>query len=51
MWLQYSDAYIRIEGTIAITERGADAAAIQAGEGDKQVTYKTLLHSQTAVAK
>ena len=43
--------YILIEGTIKITERGTDAAAIQAREGVKQVTHRTLLHSQTALAK
>ena len=36
----YSDAYILIKGTIAITGAGADAAARQADERDKGVVFK-----------
>ena len=36
----YSDAYILVKGTITINERGADAAARQADERDKGVSFK-----------
>ena len=36
----YSDAYILVKGTIKITGRGADAAARQADERDKGVSFK-----------
>ena len=36
----YSDAYILVKGTITINGRGADAAAIQADERDKGVSFK-----------
>ena len=36
----YSDAYILVKGTITITGAGADAAARQADERDKSVTFK-----------
>ena len=36
----YSDAYILVKGKIAITGRGADAAARQADERDKGVAFK-----------
>ena len=36
----YSDAYILVKGTIAITGAGADAAARQADERDKGVAFK-----------
>ena len=36
----YSDAYINVKGTIAITGEGADAAARQADERDKGVAFK-----------
>ena len=36
----YSDAYILVKGEITITGRGADAAARQADERDKGVTFK-----------
>ena len=36
----YSDAYILVKGTITITGRGADAAARQADERDKGVSFK-----------
>ena len=36
----YSDAYILVKGTITVTGAGADAAARQADERDKGVTFK-----------
>ena len=36
----YSDAYILVKGTITITGEGADAAARQADERDKEVVFK-----------
>ena len=36
----YSDAYILIKGTITITGAGADAAARQADERDREVVFK-----------
>ena len=36
----YSDAYILVKGTIAITGAGGDAAARQADERDKGVVFK-----------
>ena len=36
----YSDAYIIVKGTITINETGADAAARQADERDKGVSFK-----------
>ena len=36
----YSDAYILVKGTITITGAGADAAARQADERDKEVVFK-----------
>ena len=36
----YSDAYILVKGTITINGRGADAAARQAEERDKGVSFK-----------
>ena len=36
----YSDAYILVNGTITITEAGADAAARLADERDKGVAFK-----------
>ena len=36
----YSDAYIIVKGKIAITGRGADAAARQADKRDKGVAFK-----------
>ena len=36
----YSDAYILVKGTITITGTGADAAARQADERDKEVVFK-----------
>ena len=36
----YSDAYILVKGTITINGRGADAAARQADERDKDVSFK-----------
>ena len=36
----YADSYILVKGTIAITGEGADAAAEQADERDKGVTFK-----------
>ena len=36
----YSDAYILVKGTITITGAGADAAARQADEREKGVTFK-----------
>ena len=36
----YSDAYIIVKGTITNNERGADAAARQADEKDKGVSFK-----------
>ena len=36
----YSDAYILVKGTIAITGAGDDAAARQADERDKAVAFK-----------
>ena len=36
----YSDAYIRVKGTIIIIGRGVDAAARQTVERDKGVTFK-----------
>ena len=36
----YSDAYILVKGTITINGRGADAAARQADERDKAVSFK-----------
>ena len=36
----YSDAYILVKGTIAITGEGADAAARQEDERDKGVVFK-----------
>ena len=36
----YSDAYILVKGTITINGRGADAAARQADERDKGVSFK-----------
>ena len=36
----YSDAYILVKGTITINGRAADAAAIQADERDKDVSFK-----------
>ena len=36
----YSDAYIFVKGTITITGAGADAAARQADERDKGVSFK-----------
>ena len=36
----YSDAYIPVKGKITINGRGADAAARQADERDKGVTFK-----------
>ena len=36
----YSDAYVIVQGTITITGRGADAAARQADEIDKGVSFK-----------
>ena len=36
----YSDTYIIVKGKIAITGRGADAAARQADERDKGVAFK-----------
>ena len=36
----YSDAYILVKGKITINGRGADAAAIQADERDKGVSFK-----------
>ena len=38
----YADAYILVNGTITITEAGNDAAARQADERDKGVTFKKL---------
>ena len=35
----YSDAYILVKGTITITRAGADAAARQADERDKGLTF------------
>ena len=37
----YSDAYILVKGTITIIGRGADAAARQADERDKGVSFKS----------
>ena len=36
----YSDAYILVKGKIKITGRGADAAARQADERDKNAAFK-----------
>ena len=36
----YADAYILVKGTITITGAGDDAAARQADERDKGVTFK-----------
>ena len=36
----YSDAYILVKGKITINGRGADAAARQADERDKGVSFK-----------
>ena len=36
----YSDAYILVKGTITINGRGTDAAARQADERDKAVSFK-----------
>ena len=36
----YSDAYILVKGTIAVTGAGTDAAARQADERDKGVAFK-----------
>ena len=36
----YSDPYILVKGTITITGAGADAAARQADERDKEVVFK-----------
>ena len=36
----YSDAYILVKGTITINGKGADAAARQADERDKGVSFK-----------
>ena len=40
----YSDAYIFVKGTIAITGAGDDDAARQANERDKGVILKIVLH-------
>ena len=37
----YPDAYILVKGTITITGDGNNAAARQADERDKRVTFKT----------
>ena len=39
LW-DYSDAYILVKGTITINGKGADAAARQADERDKGVSFK-----------
>ena len=39
----YSDAYILVKGTITINGRGADAAARQADERNKGLSFKTVL--------
>ena len=36
----YADSYVLVKGTITITGEGADAAARQADERDKGVTFK-----------
>ena len=36
----YADAYVLVKGTIAITGNGNNAAARQADERDKRVTFK-----------
>ena len=36
----YADSYILVKGTITITGAGDDAAARQADERDKEVTFK-----------
>ena len=40
----YVDSYILVKGTITITGAGDDAAARQADERNKGVTYKIVLH-------
>ena len=43
----YSDAYILVKGTTTIARSGADAAARQADERNKEVTLKIVHHSLT----
>ena len=40
----YADSYILVKGTITITGAGDDAAARQADERNKGVTFKIVLH-------
>ena len=40
----YADSYILVKETITITGAGDDAAARQADERNKGVTYKIVLH-------
>ena len=44
----YNDAYILVKRSIIITGVGADAAARQADEINKQVPFKISLHLLTA---
>lgn len=44
----YSDVYILVKWTIEITKAGVDAAARQADNRNKQVTFKNCTHSLTA---
>ena len=47
----YSDAYILVKGKIAITGKGADAAAIQADERDKGVSFKNCVPFINCISK
>ena len=47
----YSDAYILVKRTIAITGAEADAVARQADERNKQIILKSVHHSLNAETK
>ena len=47
----YSDAYILVKGTITINGRGADAAARQADEIDKGVSFKNCAPFINCISK
>ena len=42
-WCDYADAYILVKGTITIIGAGDDAAARQAHERNKGVTFKNCV--------
>ena len=47
----YADAYTHIKGTIRITEAGDDAAARQADEKNKSVTFKDCAPFTTCITR